>query len=297
MGDGGDGRLFMTADGDLFPVVMRTARRSTGGTLTARFDVGGELEDLGLGGGGAGVPRAQLSALAELLQGGGEWLGGSGRRNRTFRYRLVGPDGAGGAGGAGGAAGAGAEGGIDPAHLLGLASSLMPTQHRLLGRGTAGGGAAAALAASNTLPLSVVQPRAGRGAGHGGHRHAGWVGCPNAPAAEMLAALQNVIGAHLMAAAGGGGAANGADGFMARGGRLAAAASWGTRGMPNFLRGGFPNMTPDDLARVLNEGPPWGGPGQAQAMRGVREEPRTGVDAAIDAPVQELTWESAAARV
>lgn len=83
--DGGEGRdrLFMETgpDGDLFPVVIRGARRSPGGTLTAQFHVPADLDDLGLNG---GMPRAGLNALAELLQAG-DWGGGAGRRNRTFR--------------------------------------------------------------------------------------------------------------------------------------------------------------------------------------------------------------------
>lgn len=67
-------------DGDL-PVVIRSARRSPGGTLTAQFHMPGDLDTLGLGGGGG---RGGLNALAELLQAG-DWGGGAGRRNRTFR--------------------------------------------------------------------------------------------------------------------------------------------------------------------------------------------------------------------
>ncbi|GIL92299.1 hypothetical protein Vretimale_18444 [Volvox reticuliferus] len=83
-GDGRGGRLFMEAgpDSDMFPVVIRGARRSPGGTLTAQFHVPGDLDDLGLNG---GVPRAGLNALAEILQAG-DWGGGTGRRNRTFRW-------------------------------------------------------------------------------------------------------------------------------------------------------------------------------------------------------------------
>jgi hypothetical protein len=69
------------ADGDLFPVVIRGARRSPGGTLTAHFHVPGDLEELAFAG---GVPRSGLNALAELLQAG-DWGAGNSRRNRTFR--------------------------------------------------------------------------------------------------------------------------------------------------------------------------------------------------------------------
>ena len=142
---------------------------------STRAPAPGDMDDLGLLGGaanGMGGGGRGANALAELLQAGADWGAPGGRRNRTFRYRLAAGDGgaAAGAGGLMGGAGgaAGGEGGaLDPAHLLSLATTLMPTQHRLLmGRGAApapgsSAAAAAALAAGNVLPLTAAQGAAG----------------------------------------------------------------------------------------------------------------------------------------
>ncbi|GIL90739.1 hypothetical protein Vretifemale_18489 [Volvox reticuliferus] len=105
-----------------------------------------------------GVPQVGLNALAEILQAG-DWGGGTGQRNRTFRYRLVGADGANAVMVTGGGTTTAGQGNISPAQLFSLATTLMPTQHRLLLVRSSGSDSAAAasvaLAASNSLPLGI----------------------------------------------------------------------------------------------------------------------------------------------